>query len=311
VVRPQYKLSLKGLDILKIFLAGLSGFLPYIIQNICTQGSEIRGLFHAFLFPADGSTNLDYFKHLYTRFMQLGDALGGISFCEENVLWAGGIKKAIVIAFLVIVILALAQGKLKEKKVPLLFLLICILSFMFGVTLNGSGLGYNHVFPIVPLVVICCAVVLVTLIRRKFFLFLSVFLMLTPDFFIIMNYQRNLQQLGDNSIIGFSNYLLSQGFFSPIFISQLRLANLVAITTHGKVFPVEAQSQYLMKRGNEWLNDRKNVYILARDFFPPSEEEEKKAYAIFNEMLRKNGRRIYILKEYPIDSTSVYICKTE
>ena len=320
LLRSQYRLTLRGMNIFKVFLAWCLGFLPYIIQNIRTQGSEIYTLFRIFLNPGHDSNNLAYFKHLIIRFMQVGEALRGIEFYSDK-LWLGWLKMMPIASLIVLILLPRVRERLRAKKNPLLFLLICILVFILGVAFSGTRLAGIHVLPILPLILICSAVVLNALIRNRIYLILLVFFMLIPDFFIIANYptpeRRWVKDHVAEFTVEFSDYLLSQGLQNPIMVNHYMLAPTIAMLTRGRVFPIEARPDVdqLIEKYGEWMNNRKNVYILYKGSarsYAREEEEAKNGYAIFKSALQDNKRRIYVLKEFsPDPDTLVSVCKVE
>ena len=319
LLRSQRRLKLSGTNIIKAFLAWCLGFSPYIIQNIRTQGSEIYALLRLFLNPPGGSRNLDYFRNLFIRFAHLGNALGGMKFCTGFLLWLGWVKMVLIISLFVLILLPGVRERLGAKKNPLFFLLICILTFMLGIAFKGAGLGREHVFVILPLMLICSAAVLNTLIRNRVYLILVVFLMLVPDLFIIANYHMSLRgRYGDpmgGFIVELSDYLLSQGFRAPILVNHYSFAPTIAVLTKGKVFPIEAHPDVpLIERYAEWLNDSGNVYILYKGFFSYAkfEEEGKMGYAIFKKAVQKNKKRIHVLKVFSSDPDTLFsVCRVE
>jgi hypothetical protein len=307
LIRPQAKSPGVAKVIIKAALAFTLGFSPYIIENIRTRGFEIGQLIYLFLHPIDGSTNLEYLKHLGIRLNQIIWAIQGASNYYNEYLLAKWLKLLLLVP-IVALLLPKVRKNLGDQKKPLFFLGICILFFVLGASFKGTQLGSVHVFVVLPLIAICSAVMLSVLLKNKYCFIFVVPIILIADLFVIGKYYLRLGATRENKIIEMSDFLLSQNAYTPIIVNNWRLAAVINIISGGKVFPLEGGS-IKENEYQEYIKDRERIYILRQALNPHNENVDSEGWLRFNQALQKNRRTIFPLKEYSIDGNTVSLCR--
>jgi len=301
--------SITKADAAKVILAFVIGFSPYIIENIRTQGSEMHQLINLFLHPLDGSSNLEYLKHLGIRLKQMTDAIQRTEYYMHESLLLRWLKTAPLI-LIGTLMLSKVRKKMGDKEKPIFFLLVCISSFMLGVSFKGTPLGSNHVLVALPLILICSAAMLNVLFKNRYCLIFAVCIILIPDFFIIYNYHIMLKKMEKSAIIELSNFLISQRCCDPILVNGWCLESDINTMSRGKVFLVEGQL-IKEKEYEEYMKDKKERYILIKNKKFNNDETDKEGWLRFSQALQKNQRKVFTLKEYLIDGEIVSVCAIE
>jgi len=295
----------------------LLGLSPFIIWNLFNRGASFSTLGNLFANPLDSVSNWHYLNGMAIRCRQLLSCCSGLAEALHGVgmYWAflPSFIGAASLGPVLLLFSASLRGQLAapamKAGVPIALIALTIAVYIACVSFRGTKLGEEHVFVLLPLVILLIAASAAAQIRNGYLLALFVLAYMVPNVLIIRLFHRQTSLLSgqEQGYEELSRDLIARRSYAPVIVNDIEISPKLELVSGGRIAPIPARRHRkdlfdgrFPDQARRWLANPEQLFIIT--------SEKSVNLGLFMQEAAKMGKKPVLLRRFFGDNS--YFGKT-